>query len=199
MCSYIGTATLADIPEIKACDLVCFPEEDPVTYSSLFKDSILSPHRVVYVAEYDGRIAGYVVVKMLEDELAGEEEKECRQGYILCLGVHPTYRNLGIATKLMTAAENAMVQEYHFEYVYLHVRVSNHAAINLYAKILGYQIHDTAAKFNIEGEEAYVMRKQLQGKQPHFLGHRFTHGDGFFWTKASLVLGWLLEKLFIAR
>ncbi|RZC82201.1 hypothetical protein C5167_044989, partial [Papaver somniferum] len=147
----------------RSCDLVCFPGEDPVVCSSYFEDSILSTLEVAYVAEYGGRIVGYVVSTILEKEPEEEESK-------------------GIAAKLMTAAQNALVQEYGCECVYLNVRPSNYAAINLYTKILGYKFHDTTAKFYDDGEDAYVMRKQLQGKQPNHLVLGFSHGGGCFWS-----------------
>ncbi|MCL7046346.1 hypothetical protein MKW94_002307 [Papaver nudicaule] len=203
---YIRMATLADIPEIKACYIDCFPdprnESNPGAIVSFFNDSILSPLEVVYVAESGGRIVGHVVANLLkkkrkkesEDDKEGDKEERL-EGYISDLGVHPTHRKLGIATKLMTAAEKAMVQVYGFEYVNLHVRVSNHAAINLYTKILGYNIRDTLAKFFDDGEDAYLMRKQLPGKQPQLQGRKATHGGGCFSSKATVALGWKLMKL----
>ncbi|KAI3906852.1 hypothetical protein MKW98_004902 [Papaver atlanticum] len=179
----IRKATLADVPEITACYLVCSPGEDPDAFLSYFNDSMLSPVRVVFAAEYDGHIVGYVLAKIFEEEEDEEEdaaEEEDIQGYIEYLGVHPTYRKLGIATKLMNAAQNALVQEYGFEYVYLHVRPSNHAAISLYTKLLGYKFGDTAAEFYYDGEDAYLMRKQLPGKQTDHLVLEFSHGGGCF-------------------
>ncbi|KAI3962616.1 hypothetical protein MKW98_008483 [Papaver atlanticum] len=92
-------------------------------------------------------LVGYVVARM---EGVGVE----RHGYILSLGVLPTHRKLGVARKLMTAVQNAMVQEYGFVYVSLHVRISNHAAVNLYTKILGYEDYGTTIRFYDDGEDA---------------------------------------------
>jgi peptide alpha-N-acetyltransferase len=65
---------------------------------------ILSWPQLLYVAEdYNGRIVGYVLAKM------EEETNECH-GHITSLAVLRTHRKLGIATKLMTAAQNAMEQ-----------------------------------------------------------------------------------------
>ncbi|MCL7047232.1 hypothetical protein MKW94_019856 [Papaver nudicaule] len=201
---FIRLATLADIPEIKACALVCDPssikELDPAVVNSFLKDCILSPLDVVYVAECGGRIVGHVIGNMLicykSKKEAEDEEEERREGYIRWLGVHPTHRKLGIATKLMTAAEKALVQEYGSEYVNLHVLVSNLAAVNLYTKILGYkiQIHDILAKFLDDGEDAYLMRKQLPDKQPQLQGRKATHGGGCFSSKANVALGWKLLR-----
>ncbi|MCL7038329.1 hypothetical protein MKW94_022460 [Papaver nudicaule] len=158
----IRMATLADIPEIVACALGCFPSSDPVTTSSFFEKYLLSPLEIVYVAESGGHIVGHVVATMLTDELE-EDEDEWREGHISWVGVHPTHRKLGIAAKLMTAAEKALVQEYGCEYVELHVRVSNLAAVNLYTNILGYSLLCTEDKYFNDGEDAYVMYKELPG------------------------------------
>ncbi|MCL7050508.1 hypothetical protein MKW94_008442 [Papaver nudicaule] len=197
----IRKATLADIPEIEACDLLCFPDsqDDKPTNLSFFNDSILLD--VVYVAEYDGCIVGYVIAYMIEEQPEEEnndkveDKEECREGYISWLSVHPAHRKLGIAAKLMTAAENGMVQEYGCGYVYLNVRVSNHAAVSLYIKILGYRFHCTEAKFFDDGEDAYVMRKQLPGKQVDHLMLGFRHGSGCFWSEAKAEFLGLLDRL----
>lgn len=47
-----------------------------------------------------------------------------------------TYRRLGLAAKLMTQAQKAMVECYKADYVSLHVRKSNRAALQLYRDTL---------------------------------------------------------------
>ncbi|KAI3992315.1 hypothetical protein MKX01_030036 [Papaver californicum] len=163
----IRQATVFDIPAIQSCDLLCFPEENPWDYF-LYEKYIAFWPRLVYVAEdhETGFIVGFVFAQM-EGEVTDQSH-----GYIANLGVLPTHRKLGIAKKLMNAAQNAMVEEYGSECVSLHVRKSNGAAINLYTERLGYN-YESAANFYKNGEDAYVMRKQLQGKeQPDHLGHR---------------------------
>ena len=119
--------------------------------------------------DYNGKIVGYVLAKM------EEESTECH-GHITSLAVLRTHRKLGLATKLMSAAQNGMEQVFGAEYVSLHVRKSNRAAFNLYTETLGYKIHDVEAKYYADGEDAYDMRKQLKGKQFH--GHHHGHGHG---------------------
>jgi ribosomal protein S18 acetylase RimI-like enzyme len=58
-------------------------------------------------------------------------------GHITSLAVLRTHRKLGIAAKLMTAAHAAMSGVFEAQYCSLHVRVSNQAAIHLYADTLG--------------------------------------------------------------
>lgn len=59
-----------------------------------------------------------------------------------------------------------MLEVYDAEYVSLHVRVGNRAAFSLYSSTLGYQIHDTEAKYYADGEDAYDMRKAFIKPKP---------------------------------
>ncbi|XLR66314.1 hypothetical protein HN51_008852 [Arachis hypogaea] len=61
------------------------------------------------------------------------------------------------------------------EYVSLHVRKSNRATFNLYTETLGSKIHDVEAKYYVDGENAYDMRKQLKGEQTHQHPHSGGH------------------------
>ncbi|KAI3906859.1 hypothetical protein MKW98_004909 [Papaver atlanticum] len=174
----IRQATIFDIPAIQACDLLCFPEEDPWDYY-LYEENIVFWPRLVYVAEDHGTgcVVGFVFAEM-------EGEGTETHGYIADLGVLPTHRKSGIAKKLMDAAHNALVQEYDSEYVSLHVLKSNQDAINLYSEKLGYN-YEIAANFYENGEDAYVMQKQLQEKQTDILGTHST--DGGSRHKSSVV------------
>ncbi|PPR81014.1 hypothetical protein GOBAR_AA39699 [Gossypium barbadense] len=134
----IRKATMDDLLAMQACNLLCLPENYQMKY---YFYHILSWPQLLYVAEdYNGRIVGYVLAKM-EDE-----SNECH-GHITSLAVLRTHRKLGLATKLMNAAQAAMEQVFGAEYVSLHVRKSNRAAFNLYTQTLGYKIHDVEAKF----------------------------------------------------
>ncbi|CAL9004243.1 unnamed protein product [Prunus brigantina] len=156
----IRKATIDDLLAMQACNLFCLPENYQMKY---YLYHILSWPQLLYVAEdYNGRIVGYVLAKM------EEESNECH-GHITSLAVLRTHRKLGLATKLMSAAQNAMEQVFAAEYVSLHVRKSNRAAFNLYTETLGYKIHDVEAKYYADGEDAYDMRKELKGKKVH--GH----------------------------
>ncbi|XP_042515422.1 N-terminal acetyltransferase A complex catalytic subunit NAA10 [Macadamia integrifolia] len=160
----IRQATIDDLLAMQACNLLCLPENYQMKY---YFYHILSWPQLLYVAEDYGRIVGYVLAKM------EEETSECH-GHITSLAVLRTHRKLGLATKLMTAAQNAMEQVFGAEYVSLHVRRSNRAAFNLYTETLGYKIHDVEAKYYADGEDAYDMRKQLKGKQ-HQHQHQHQH------------------------
>ncbi|CAA3002820.1 N-terminal acetyltransferase A complex catalytic subunit NAA10-like [Olea europaea subsp. europaea] len=165
----IRKATVDDLLAMQECNLFCLPENYQMKY---YFYHILSWPQLLYVAEdYNGKIVGYVLAKM------EEESSECH-GHITSLAVLRTHRKLGLATKLMIAAQNAMEQVYEAEYVSLHVRKSNRAAFNLYTETLGYKIHDVEAKYYADGEDAYDMRKQLKGKKQHHHHHHHHHHGG---------------------
>lgn len=111
-----------------------------------------------YVAEDDkGNIVGYVLAKMEEPE-PGEESKH---GHITSLAVKRPFRRLGLAQKLMNQASYAMVECFDAQYVSLHVRKSNRAALNLYTSSLGFKILEIEPKYYADGEDAYSMRRDL--------------------------------------
>lgn len=48
------------------------------------------------------------------------------------------------------------------KFVSLHVRETNRAAIGLYTRSLGFEVHGTEAKYYADGENALAMRLNLQ-------------------------------------
>ena len=86
-------------------------------------------------------------------------------GHITSLAVLRSHRKLGLAAKLMTAAQDAMEEVFNAEYVSLHVRKSNRAAFSLYTNTLGYKINDIEAKYYADNEDAYDMRHYFDGQR----------------------------------
>ncbi|KAI0529220.1 hypothetical protein KFK09_001767 [Dendrobium nobile] len=170
----IRQATMDDLLAMQACNLMCLPENYQMKY--YFYHILSWPHLLFVAEDYGGKIVGYVLAKM------EEESSEPCHGHITSLAVLRTHRKLGLATKLMNAAQNAMEGVFGAEYVSLHVRRSNRAAFNLYASTLGYKIHDLEAKYYADGEDAYDMRKQLKGRQQQPITrshhHHHHHGGG---------------------
>jgi ribosomal protein S18 acetylase RimI-like enzyme len=66
------------------------------------------------------------------------DDEDEQHGHITSLAVLSSHRKLGLATKLMKAAERAMLENYDAAFVSLHVRVSNRAALHLYTHTLGF-------------------------------------------------------------
>ncbi|KAJ3092022.1 N-terminal acetyltransferase A complex catalytic subunit ard1 [Quaeritorhiza haematococci] len=117
----------------------------------------LSWPQLSYVAEdHRGRIVGYVLAKM------EEEAGEVPHGHITSLSVMRSWRRLGIAEKLMSQSQKAMVEVFNAKYVSLHVRKSNRAALQLYRDTLGFTVDDIEKKYYADGEDAYAMKVILK-------------------------------------
>lgn len=102
------------------------------------------------------RIVGYVLAKMEEDPPDGVQH-----GHITSLSVMRTHRRLGIAEKLMKQSQRAMVETFQAQYVSLHVRVSNNAALRLYRDTLGFKTEKVESRYYADGENAYSMKLDL--------------------------------------
>lgn len=58
--------------------------------------------------------------------------------------------------------ERAMAETYRANYVSLHVRMSNTAALHLYRDTLGFEVEKVESKYYADGEDAFAMRKYLK-------------------------------------
>ncbi|RYO96797.1 hypothetical protein DL764_007397 [Monosporascus ibericus] len=153
----------SDIPLIQHANLENLPENYFMKY---YLYHALSWPQLSYVAvdvsrpkktPYDyPKIVGYVLAKMEEEPADGVPH-----GHITSLSVMRTHRRLGIAEKLMRQSQLAMVETFGAQYVSLHVRVSNKAAIHLYTKTLGFDQEKTESKYYADGEDAFCMRLDL--------------------------------------
>lgn len=54
-----------------------------------------------------------------------------------------------------------MVETFGAQYVSLHVRMSNIAALHLYRDTLGFKVENVEAKYYADGEDAYCMKMDL--------------------------------------
>lgn len=153
----------SDIPHVQHANITNLPENYFMKY---YLYHALSWPQLSYVAvdvsrpkktPYDyPRIVGYVLAKMEEDPPDG-----IQHGHITSLSVMRTHRRLGIAEKLMRQSQRAMVETFGAQYVSLHVRVSNNAALRLYRDTLGFKNEKIEAKYYADGEDAYSMKLDL--------------------------------------
>mmetsp|Transcript_42428 Transcript_42428/g.109137 ORF Transcript_42428/g.109137 Transcript_42428/m.109137 type:complete len:176 (-) Transcript_42428:1850-2377(-) len=150
----IRRANPEDLLAVQECNLHCLPENYQLKY---FTYHLLSWPQLLYVAQaHDGDIVGYVLAKM-----ENEDSDKDAHGHITSLAVKRTHRRLGIASRLMEAAQKDMTKQYHALYVALHVRVTNRAAFSLYHHRLAYDIEETDKGYYADGEDAYYMKKKL--------------------------------------
>lgn len=159
----VRPARPADLLAMQACNLLCLPENYQMKY---YFYHLLSWPQLLYVAEDDGKIVGYVLAKMEEETGTAGSASEEPHGHITSLAVLREYRKLGLATSLMTAVEKVMLTCYDALYVSLHVRVSNKAALTLYRDTLGFKVFDTETKYYADHEDAFDMRKYLRSAAP---------------------------------
>ena len=159
------------MPAMQECNLLCLPENYQMKY---YFYHLLSWPQLLFVAEDEGKVVGYVLAKMEEDVPAGEEP----HGHITSLAVLREYRKLGIATILMSTVQKVMLECYDSLYVSLHVRVGNKAALTLYKDTLGFDVHEVEAKYYADQEDAYDMRKYLRPQLPPQLKAAAKCGSG---------------------
>nr|GAT53159.1 predicted protein [Mycena chlorophos] len=156
-----------DLLAIQAANLQNLPEN----YSMKFwiYHAMTWP-QISFVAEdHKGRIVGYVLAKIEEQEEGEENEKgkarneklQPIHGHVNSISVLRSYRRLGLAKKLMLLSQDAMATIYKAHYVSLHVRKSNKAAIALYQDALGFEVAKVEAKYYGDGEDALSMRLDL--------------------------------------
>lgn len=112
------------------------------------------------------KIVGYVLAKMEDDP---EAEDKTPHGHITSLSVMRTYRRMGLAARLMRQALFALCESFNGQYVSLHVRKSNRAALHLYRDTLSFEVISIEKSYYQDGEDAYAMRKELKLEelQPH--------------------------------
>ncbi|KAH9939061.1 acyl-CoA N-acyltransferase [Epithele typhae] len=154
----IRVARVEDLPGMQACNLHNLPENYTMKYYLFY---LLSCPQLSYVAEDEGRIVGYILARMDDDD-KDKADKEA-MGHVVSLSVMRTYRRLGLAKRLMIQSQEAMAGVHGAASVMLHVRKSNRAAFSLYKDNLGFTVHDVEKGYYGDGEDAYVMRCSLKG------------------------------------
>ena len=137
--------------EMQQCNLFNLPENYNMRYW-MYHLMTWTYLPQVAVDESTGKIVGYVLSKMENDE-----DGDIAHGHITSLSVLRDYRKLGIATKLMRATHMQMQTIYGAKYCSLHVRVSNRAALGMYSDVLKYEIIDIEPEYYADKEDAYDM------------------------------------------
>jgi ribosomal-protein-alanine N-acetyltransferase len=142
----IRSASAEDALAIAAAERLCF--SDPWSEGAI-RSTLQNATVVSLVAERDGRLAGYLLARMI----AGEAE-------ILNLAVLPGERRKGLGSMLLTAGlaglERAGAQS-----VFLEVRESNEAAKRLYS-VAGFRpVGVRPGYYRRPNESAYVLRREL--------------------------------------
>lgn len=173
----IRQARMDDIQAMQNCNLHNLPENYTLKY---YMYHLLLWPQALFVATTTGdlyedcenpatdtavvgrgeKLVGYVLGKMDDDPET--KDKDGPHGHITLLLVMRTYRKMGIADKLMRQALYAFTEVYGAEYVLLHVRKLNRAALTLYRDTLQFQMLLVENLYYQDGEDAYYMHKTLK-------------------------------------
>ncbi len=141
----IRSMRLDDLDRVYKLEIKLFPNPWP---KSFFENDLRSERTIAFVVEREDSVIGYSIASW-----------EGQRLHVTNIAVDKEYQRQGIGTKLMHKVEN-IAQKRGCRYVYLEVRPNNIAAINLY-KNLGYTILFTRKIYYIDGDDAYVMEKEL--------------------------------------
>jgi ribosomal-protein-alanine N-acetyltransferase len=133
-------------------DAVCdiehgvFPNPWPRVF---FERDLESGNTVAFVAEENERVIGYSIGACIDVEL-----------HITNIAVAEGHQRRGIGMNLLVKMEGIAIER-GCVFSYLEVRTNNIAAISMYKKY-GYDILYTRKKYYIDGDDAYVMHKELR-------------------------------------
>jgi len=145
-----------DLGRVTYINRTCLPEN----YSDYF---FVDLHRrfpeTFIVAEEDGEIVGYILCRIETGLSSSVFRGLTKKGHIVSVAVLPEYRRRGIAKALVVTAMKNM-RLYNATQCFLEVRVTNTAAADLYRN-LSFQIARTVRGYYADGEDAYVMRREL--------------------------------------
>jgi [ribosomal protein S18]-alanine N-acetyltransferase len=156
----IGAATMVsiDIRRMQPGDLEAVAEIDSLSFSlpwpkSSFEYELKNPVSRLWVAETSDppappRIIGMICTWVIETE-----------GHIATFAIHPEFRRQGLGAKLLSHALLEAAQE-GVELVYLEVRRSNRAAIEMYQSF-GFEITGLRPRYYSDNhEDAFMMTLQ---------------------------------------
>ena len=145
-----------DLQAVMHINRTCLPEN----YTDMFFIDLHERFPETFiVAQKNNELVGYIMsrieVGLSNFGLGGL----VRKGHVVSIAVSPQSRRKGIASALIKSDMEGMVS-YKAKQIYLEVRVTNEAGVNLYKK-LGLEITRTISGYYSDGEDAHVMSKKL--------------------------------------
>ena len=146
----------SDLERVMYINRVCLPEN----YSEFFFMDLYQRFPETFiVAEEDGEVVGYVMCRIETGVPNFKLLGITRKGHVISIAVLPKHQREGIGYELMQESMRSMVN-YKAKECYLEVRESNVPAVNLYKK-MGFEITRTIRGYYADGENAYVMARNL--------------------------------------
>ena len=145
-----------DLQAVMQINRVCLPEN----YTDMFFMDLYQRFPETFiVAEDNGDVVGYIMARIEVGLSNMGLGGLVRKGHVVSIAVMPKGRRKGVATTLIKAAMEGMVN-YKAKQIFLEVRVTNNVGIDLYKKS-GLEVSRTISGYYSDGEDAYVMSKKL--------------------------------------
>jgi ribosomal-protein-alanine acetyltransferase len=144
----IERAVWRDTRALTQLDRRSFKPIDAYAWYELFALCV-ARNGIALKAVSDGRIVGFI---------AGDQRRSEGHTIIVTIAVDPDYQRRGIGERLLREVETRSARS--VPRLQLMVRQSNRPALQLYRK-LNYDIVDTWRRYYEDGEDAYVMEKNL--------------------------------------
>ena len=138
--------SLSDLENVMEIEKVSFP--DPWSKSYLKKLYKKYPDDFI-VAEISNKIIGYIL----------GYKKSDWTGSIKTISVDPSFRHQGVGKELVNFTLNKLKGK-EIKEVFLHTRTKNKAA-SLFYKNLGFKILKTIKNYYSNGDDAYLMKKEI--------------------------------------
>jgi ribosomal-protein-alanine N-acetyltransferase len=146
----------SDLEGVIQINRECLPEN----YTTLFFMNLYKRFPETFiVAEANKEIVGYIMCRIETGIPSFKLLGITRRGHVISVAVLHNHQQKGIGYALMREATQAMVN-YNAKECYLEVRTSNLPAVGLYKK-LGFEIARTLRNYYADGEDAFVMSRQL--------------------------------------
>jgi len=149
--------TPTDLEAVMNINRVCLPENYAAFF---FMDTFNTLPETFVVADFQGRVAGYIMCRMEHGFSDLRKLRFAKKGHIISVAVLPEYRKQGMGFSLVEQALMAL-STLDADECYLEVRTTNYPAIDLYKK-MGFEITRTIPRYYFDGSDANVMTKALR-------------------------------------
>jgi ribosomal-protein-alanine N-acetyltransferase len=141
-----------DVPAMHALDLLCFQPPFQFDFHTMRRFAS-QPGAYSLLAEANWSLAGFVLVSLWR------RRRQPAIAYVTTLDVHPSHRRMGLARRLMAAAESRACHQ-KAATMTLHVHTGNAGAIAFYES-LGYLRTGEASAFYGPTTNAGIYQKTL--------------------------------------
>ena len=150
---------LSDLDQVIEINHQCLPENYPERFFQTIFSELPSAFLICIINE---ELIGYTMARIETGLSNFSIFHRAKKGHTISIAVKPEYRRMGVATKLLEASISAMTQQGATE-LYLEVRISNEAAVNLY-RSLEYKIIKEIRHYYRDFESAYLMARKVKDR-----------------------------------